>query len=930
MLTRSIPGDRGVLLTRDELYERLATRLPDAPRRLTAFERDSLMQAAALAAAAAVPDLSFDVRPGLVAEVLRFYDQLCRQSQRVSRFEELIDEMLGPAAAAGDRGAGRVQQQTRFLAAAFRGYEQRVLDAGADDEHTLRQKLVDRASTSAPRHVIVTVGDWIADPAGLFVADFDLLARLPGLDRLDIVSTETTLASGFHARLRDWLPGLDEIEGSALLAGEARRRPHLTRPDRAAESDRLWFTYRDREEELVAVARRIAATRSHDANDPAGEGAVVAKRPLPYLYLAPEAFGAAGIAWQASDAMPLAAEPSAAAVDVILDLVESDFTRDALVSLLRTPHLSFGSSSEVSAESIAALNLALSEHRYLGALERLETVPVAWAAARAGSARAVALPALKVALAAARELTPLLTTAPASVQVATLLAFLTSHLRPVSDDDPYASRERRARAAIIDVLDRLGAAHAAHHDPPWSIAELGNAVRRWIGEQTFAAERPETGVHLLDDQAARFGDFDEVTIVGLVEGEWPEPAHRNIFYPTNLLKSLGWPSERDRRGADDARFLDLLGSAKRRVTLSTFTLDDERLVTRSMQLDEVARAGLSSLADEPQVAAPVFPDEILTATPASLSGLEAESRDWAALRMGRPSADAPEFHGQAGSITRRPWSVSALETYLACPFKFFAQHVLKLDEEPDDEEVMDPRRQGLLVHTVFEAFFKAWQAAGHRAITPGNLDDARAMFLVVVDEALGALSEAEAALERTRLLGSPAAAGLGEAVFRMEAERPVPVVERLLEYEISGEIDIATPQGTRAIALRGKVDRLDLLADGTFRLVDYKLGWPPNRARALQLPIYGLAATRRLSGYRNREWVLGEALYLAFKGPKRVVPLFSSDADRARVLAGAQERLAAVVDGIGRGAFPPSPDDVFRCETCSFSSVCRLDHVDVA
>jgi RecB family exonuclease len=163
----------------------------------------------------------------------------------------------------------------------------------------------------------------------------------------------------------------------------------------------------------------------------------------------------------------------------------------------------------------------------------------------------------------------------------------------------------------------------------------------------------------------------------------------------------------------------------------------------------------------------------------------------------------------------------------------------------------------------------------------------------------------------------------------MEAERPVPVVERLLEYEISGEIDIATPQGTRAIALRGKVDRLDLLADGTFRLVDYKLGWPPNRARALQLPIYGLAATRRLSGYRRREWVLGEAVYLAFKGPKRVVPLFSSDADRARVLAGAQERLAAVIDGIGRGAFPPSPDDVFRCETCSFSSVCRLDHVDV-
>ena len=32
------------------------------------------------------------------------------------------------------------------------------------------------------------------------------------------------------------------------------------------------------------------------------------------------------------------------------------------------------------------------------------------------------------------------------------------------------------------------------------------------------------------------------------------------------------------------------------------------------------------------------------------------------------------------------WAVSALETYLDCPFKFFAQHVLRLAEEPDDEE----------------------------------------------------------------------------------------------------------------------------------------------------------------------------------------------------------------------------------------------------
>jgi RecB family exonuclease len=257
----------------------------------------------------------------------------------------------------------------------------------------------------------------------------------------------------------------------------------------------------------------------------------------------------------------------------------------------------------------------------------------------------------------------------------------------------------------------------------------------------------------------------------------------------------------------------------------------------------------------------------------------------------------------------------------------FAQHVLKLEEEPEDEEVMDPRRQGQFMHGVFEAFFAEWQDAGHRGITPKNLNDARDLFTAVVDRALERLPTAEAGLERTRLLGSSAASGLGEAVFRMEAERPVAVVERLLEHPLRGEFTIATPDGPRTIALRGKADRLDLLADGTFRLIDYKLGWPPQRGRALQLPIYSICAEQRLVSHKGRSWTLGEAAYLAFKGQKRVVPLFTSPGDKAKVLAEAQERLALTVDAIARGEFPPTPDDVWRCETCSFASVCRKDYV---
>ena len=46
---------------------------------------------------AAAPDLPFQLRPGLVAEMLRFYDQLAAAGASVNRFEELIVARLDGA-----------------------------------------------------------------------------------------------------------------------------------------------------------------------------------------------------------------------------------------------------------------------------------------------------------------------------------------------------------------------------------------------------------------------------------------------------------------------------------------------------------------------------------------------------------------------------------------------------------------------------------------------------------------------------------------------------------------------------------------------------------------------------------------------------------------------------------------------------------------
>jgi RecB family exonuclease len=887
---RAVP----TIVTRDELYLLFNARLPEPLDILTASEREVILRTAAVDAADAGAKPPFHLRPGLVAEMMRFYDQLRRQGQSVDRYEELLGASLD---ADNDRGAERLLRQTRFLAASYRAYEQRLADLPGVDEHGLRAHLIRHAAARPLRRVVVAVGDWIADPDGLFAVDFDLLTRVPGLEELDVVATGGLLGSGFDQRIHDWLPGLDTLDAHALGL-PASLAPTIVAPGRE-DGVPVWV-HRDREEELEAVAHRAG-------DDPgrADRSAVVFARPLPYLYLAREVFRLAGTAHQAVDRLPLAAEPAAAALDLIIEFVSSGFTRTSALALLRSPQLLIGAGA--SRRALAGLDRALHERQYLGDIERLR----GFVTDAGFSGDAEIQEALAIVVRAADALQPQMEAAPASTQLTALAAFLTSHASPDA-----GARSVRACSAIVDVLRSLAVAHRSHGDTVATIDDLAPDIRRWIEDQTFDPYASDAGVHLLDGQAARFGDFDTLTIVGLIEGEWPERTRRNIFYSPGVLAALGWPSERDRRSASTAAFVDLLRSPSRHIVVSTFRFDDEALVEPSMLLEELGSAHLDAVTEAARVVEPV-----------QLEALDGGAREWAAFRAARSSGALPAYHGAAGPQPARALSVSAVETYLTCPFKYFAQYVMRLDEEREDEQVMDPKRQGRFVHTVFETFFSTWQRQGRRGITAANLDAARAVFEDVVEGELKALPEAEAALERTRLLGSPVASGLGEVVFRMEAERPMEVVARLLEYKISGEFEFAGPRGGRRIALKGVADRLDLLADGTFRLIDYKLSSAPNKARALQLPIYGICAEQRLKNHLGRSWTLGEAAYISFRGPRKVTPLFTARSDRATVLGSAQERLIDAVDAIERGAFPPTPEDVFLCGFCSYGTVCRKDYV---
>ena len=210
-------------------------------------------------------------------------------------------------------------------------------------------------------------------------------------------------------------------------------------------------------------------------------------------------------------------------------------------------------------------------------------------------------------------------------------------------------------------------------------------------------------------------------------------------------------------------------------------------------------------------------------------------------------------------------------------------------------------------------------------MTADRLDQARALAEDVLARHLDHLPASLAAIERTRFLGSPVAPGLIDVVLRMEAEREVEVVERWLEHKLEGTVALRGPEGTREVPLRGIADRVDLLSDGTFRVIDYKTS---RASGPLQIALYATALRQRLAAYRGRAWVVGEAAYVAFRDDPPVKPLARTPADLDAAIAREEARALAIVEGIERGEFPPRPAQRSLCNTCAWAGVCRKDYVE--
>lgn len=288
-------------------------------------------------------------------------------------------------------------------------------------------------------------------------------------------------------------------------------------------------------------------------------------------------------------------------------------------------------------------------------------------------------------------------------------------------------------------------------------------------------------------------------------------------------------------------------------------------------------------------------------------------------------------------LTARPYSLSALQQFAECPYRFLLSAVHRLEpfEIPQPLQRLDPLTKGSLVHRVQAEFFRTLQAEGELPIRQDRLARARTVLDATLDRVAAEFEdEVSPAIDRVwRDEIDGIRSDLSEWLRRM-VETPDGWEPEFFEFAFglgaAGDVghDRRDPRSRpQPVAidgrflLRGSVDLVER-KPGTHerRVTDHKTG--KNRAdalmvvgggRVLQPVLYGLAVEEAM----GEPVLCGRLSYCTSAGEfsSHDVPL--SEANRRSAV----EVLEIIDRAIETGFLVAAPNER-ACEWCDFHVVC--------
>jgi probable DNA repair protein len=446
------------------------------------------------------------------------------------------------------------------------------------------------------------------------------------------------------------------------------------------------------------------------------------------------------------------------------------------------------------------------------------------------------------------------------------------------------SEEFQAQAKWHEVLGEL--ARLERVSGKMNFENSFSVLKRLCHDTLFQPESGEAPVQILGVLESAGTRFDCLWVSGLTDEAWPLPASPNPFVPVALQKKAGVPeASAEASAALDARLTEEWRGAAAEVVFSWPRKEEDRDLAPSSLIRDVP---------EGDVEVPAFPryrDLIFAAR--KVSSIED--------RAGPPVARANAMGG-----TR------VLADQAACPFRAFARHRLHADELEEPRPGLDARDRGTLIHTLMK---ELWSRVKSQASLGANLGPAIAQAAEVAVKEAG-LEGRFAEIERARL------ARVAADWLELEKQRQ-PFEVRFVEQPVS--ISVA------GLELRGRIDRLDRLQDGTHALIDYKTGkanhhtWDGPRQDEPQMPLYAVNLKEPVSAVVFARLKTGQMRFMGFSEKKGVIPKVEQAKDWQNLLDNWRKHAEEMAREFASGEARVAPKyDLKTCRNCDLQTLCRV------
>jgi ATP-dependent helicase/DNAse subunit B len=527
------------------------------------------------------------------------------------------------------------------------------------------------------------------------------------------------------------------------------------------------------------------------------------------------------------------------------------------------------------------------------------------------------------------------------------------------------------RAALDALRDLLGTWRVWHGPEALAQtrAEFVASFRHALQETAFTPPQPRYGVACLDAASVRHLRFDYVFFGGANEGEVPQAPPSSAIYSDEDIEGLARAGiviegRRAHIEREALLFHHVIEAPRTHLCItwharsrrgqeqfpSPYVVELTELFPNAIIRKAAPGQGVTPPLDQAaswrdlrNIAFSTVPG-LRTAFPEPFHrariGAEIESQRHDRTPFGRYDGvlgDGRLIESIAATFGgRHCFSVQQIETYTACPFRFFVERVLGLEAVEIPVAEFDPRVRGTILHAILEAFHEHYRG---QAVPEIPEEEAREfMRELVVREFHGkAWRSATAppgvgAVERARLLA------ILERYLRIERDRDESSWKPS-HFEIAfgdarhtsrdpvstaNPFPLTTPIGP--VPFSGRIDRMDRAGE-TVRILDYKSSQTPDdkdirEGRSIQLTIYALAVEEFLmSGVRCLD-----AYFLPVGRKKRIEGLKrnkKTDAWSERQTV-ARETVGRCVAAVRAGVFPPTPtDDV--CGYCPAGRACRFE-----